>query len=50
MGAQKVVSRAEQDVQAKFLLRNGADEIIYPENNLPYGRQYVTAPTIFSII
>lgn len=34
MGAQKVVSRAEQDVQAKFLLRNGADEIIYPEKQL----------------
>lgn len=33
-GAQKVVSRAEQDVQAKFLLRNGADEIIYPEKQL----------------
>lgn len=31
MGAKMVVSRAERDVQAKFLLRNGADEIIYPE-------------------
>ena len=34
LGAKKVVSRAEQDVQAKFLLRNGADEIIYPEKQL----------------
>lgn len=34
LGAQKVVSRAEQDVQAKFLLRNGADKIIYPEKQL----------------
>ena len=34
LGAQKVVARAEQDVQAKFLLRNGADEIIYPEKQL----------------
>ena len=34
LGAQDVVSRAEQDVQAKFLLRNGADEIIYPEKQL----------------
>lgn len=34
LGAQNVVSRAEQDVQAKFLLRNGADEIIYPEKQL----------------
>lgn len=31
LGAKKVFSKAEDDVQAKFLLRNGADEIIYPE-------------------
>lgn len=31
MGAEMVVSRAERDVQAKFLLRNGADEVVYPE-------------------
>ena len=31
MGARFVVSRANRDVHAKFLLRNGADEIIYPE-------------------
>ncbi len=29
-----VVSRAERDVQAKFLLRNGADEVVYPEKQL----------------
>ena len=29
-----VVSRAARDVQAKFLLRNGADEIVYPEKQL----------------
>ena len=34
LGAQLVVSRATEDVQAKFLLRNGADEIIYPEKQL----------------
>ena len=34
LGAKKVVARAEQDVQAKFLLRNGADEVIYPEKQL----------------
>lgn len=34
LGAQLVVSRAERDVQAKFLLRNGADEILYPEKQL----------------
>ena len=26
LGAQKVISRAERDVQAKFLLKNGADK------------------------
>ena len=34
LGAQFVVSRAERDVQAKFLLRNGADEVLYPEKQL----------------
>ena len=31
LGANYVVSRAERDVQAKFLLRNGADDVVYPE-------------------
>jgi trk system potassium uptake protein TrkA len=31
LGAKKVLSKATDDLQAKFLLRNGADEIIYPE-------------------
>ena len=34
LGAKKVVARAERDVQAKFLLRNGADEVLYPEKQL----------------
>ena len=34
LGAKKVVSRAERDVQAKFLLRNGADEVLFPEKQL----------------
>lgn len=34
LGAKLVVSRAGRDVQAKFLLRNGADEIIYPEKQV----------------
>ncbi len=34
LGAVKVVSRSERDGQAKFLLRNGADEIVYPEKQL----------------
>ena len=31
LGAKKVISRAQNDVQEKFLLRNGADETVYPE-------------------
>jgi len=31
MGAKLVVARAESDIQRKFLLRNGADEVVYPE-------------------
>ena len=31
LGAKFVVSRAERDVQEKFLLRNGADAVTYPE-------------------
>ena len=34
LGAGYVVSRAARDVQAKFLLRNGADEVVYPEKQL----------------
>lgn len=34
MGAKLVVSKATRDIQAKFLLRNGADEVIYPERDL----------------
>lgn len=33
LGASYVVSKAERDIQAKFLLRNGADEVIYPERD-----------------
>ena len=34
MGARWVVSRASTDVQAKFLLKNGADEVVYPERDI----------------
>ncbi len=34
MGARYVVARAERDVHAKFLLRNGADEVVYPERQM----------------
>ena len=34
LGGRFVVSRADRDVQAKFLLRNGADEVINPEKQI----------------
>ena len=34
LGAKYVVSRADREVQAKFLLRNGADEVINPEKQI----------------
>lgn len=34
LGAKYVVSRAERDVQAKFLLRNGANNVVYPEKQM----------------
>lgn len=34
LGANWVISRASTDVQAKFLLRNGADEVVYPERDM----------------
>ena len=33
-GAKKVISKANRDVNAKFLLRNGADEVIYPDRDI----------------
>ncbi len=33
-GAKKVIARASTGVQEKFLLRNGADEVVYPEKQL----------------
>lgn len=34
LGARQVVSRAARDVHAKFLLKNGANEVIYPEKQI----------------
>ena len=31
LGAKWIISRATTDIQRKFLLRNGADEIVYPD-------------------
>ena len=34
LGAKRVYSKADDDTHAKFLLRNGADEVIYPEREI----------------
>mgnify|MGYP000612762398 CR=1 FL=1 len=51
LGAKLVVSLAERDVQAKFLLRNGADEIVYPEKQVAkWAAIRYTADHIFDYI
>lgn len=34
LGAKFVISRAGRDIQEKFLLRNGADQVVYPEKQM----------------
>lgn len=34
LGGCHVVSKANRDIHAKFLLRNGADEVIYPDRDI----------------
>ncbi len=34
LGAKRVVSKTNRDIQEKFLLRNGADEVINPEKEM----------------
>ena len=36
LGAKHVISLASRDIQAKFLLKNGADEVVYPERDVAY--------------
>lgn len=34
LGARQIISLASTDIHAKFLLRNGADRVIYPERDM----------------
>lgn len=34
LGARLVIARAKNEIQEKFLLRNGADEVVYPEKQI----------------
>ena len=50
-GAPFVVARATWDVHAKFLLRNGADDVIYPEKQMgSWAAVRYTADHIFDYI
>lgn len=33
-GAKKIVAKADEDIQARLLSRNGADKVIYPERDI----------------
>jgi len=34
LGAKRVVSKANRDIHAKFLLKNGADQVIFPDRDI----------------
>lgn len=34
LGAQNIIAKASRDIHAKFLMRSGADEVIYPEREM----------------
>lgn len=36
LGGKYVISMASRDIQAKFLLKNGADEVLYPDRDVAY--------------
>ena len=51
LGAKTVVARADRDVQEKFLLRNGADHVVYPEKQVAkWAAIRYTADHIFDYI
>ena len=49
LGAKYVVSKANRDIHAKFLLRNGADEVIYPDRDIARSWRCGSALTMFLI-
>lgn len=51
LGAKYVVSKATRDIQAKFLLRNGADEVVYPDRDIAEkSAKKFTANNVFDYI
>lgn len=47
LGADYIISKTDRDVHGKFLLRNGAKEVIYPEKDIALrtAMKYVSAET-----
>ena len=47
LGAKQIIARAASDKQEKFLLRNGSDEVVYPEKQMAewaairYGSEHI---------
>ena len=51
LGGKYVISKANRDIHAKFLLRNSADEVIYPDRDIAEKNwQSATAPTMYLIM
>jgi len=51
MGAKRVICKADEDIQAKFLKRNGADEVIYPEKEAAASLAFsIMSDTVFDSI
>lgn len=51
LGAKLVVSKASRDIHEKFLLRNGADRVVYPEKIVGEKLAYqYTAKNVFDFI
>ncbi|MCM1578689.1 MAG: TrkA family potassium uptake protein [Ruminococcus sp.] len=51
MGARRVVSKASSEIHAKFLARNGADKVVYPESDQAekIAEMYSTSDYIFDV-
>lgn len=49
-GAKHIIAKAERDIQAKFLLRNGADEVVYPDKDVAIKLAVKCTEDIFDFI
>ena len=49
LGAKKVVARAARDLEENFLLRNGADAVVYPEKSMGNVLDYIQVSKDFAV-